>query len=96
MIVSFGLELVKWKGPLSCQQAFLSEVEESQGKVDQDAGEVQGRKNGAGEQVGGKQEILADLKEEIRPRSTPFRSRQVCLSHHQILVGICVSLIVNF
>ena len=36
VIVSFGLELVKWKGPLSCQQAFLSEVEESQGKVDEE------------------------------------------------------------
>ena len=77
------------KRPVS--SVVLNRVSQDGGKAGQDSGEVQGRKNGAGEQVGGKQEILADLREEIRPRSTPFRSRQVCLSHHQILVGICVS-----
>ena len=40
VIVSFGPELVKWKGPLSCQQAFLSEVEESQEKVNQETYEA--------------------------------------------------------
>ena len=40
VIVSFGPELVKWKGPLSCQQAFLSEVEESQVKVNQETYEA--------------------------------------------------------
>jgi len=40
VVVSFGLELVKWKGPLSCQQAFLSEVEESQVKVDRETYEA--------------------------------------------------------
>merc|ERR1719234_356048 len=40
VIVSFGAELVKWKGPLSCQQAFLSEVEESQEKVNQETYEA--------------------------------------------------------
>ena len=77
------------KRPVS--SVVLNRVSQDGGKAGQDSGEVQGRKNGAEEQVGGKQEILADGREEIRPRSTPFRSRQVCLSHHQILVGICVS-----
>ena len=40
VVVSFGLELVKWKGPLGCPQGYLSEVEETQGKVDQETYEA--------------------------------------------------------
>ena len=40
VVVSFGSELVKWKGALSCQGYFLADVEESKGKVDEETYEA--------------------------------------------------------
>ena len=55
-------------------------------KVSQDDETGQGKVEQEDEkEVGG---IRKNQREEITPRSAPFRSRQVCSSHHQIIVWI--------